>query len=451
MIVESTSRGGSLLKSNEVRLVLYVVGALLFLIVTYLLLRYSVALGVLWIGLLVFVVAMVRRARGSQTSLEQQAFQAADRYRESARRASEETQMRYRQWNEAQATERQRNEALRAIQRERNARRARFDRYVAFFERVRSGTQTYLEWWQAYEEEEEEEGAGDEEQTTNELLASAQERAEAALVEMRGYEEAFASLLQADSFGEADDFLNRMLAGQEDFEGEDSVFPPLVAVHERIKHSERWATYRRELEKFVKDLEDLLDSSAVRTVPANRVRFPEPGQEHPSQPEVSYPHYPTPEADVPVPPLPSEPLTGQLHERTRTAPTSRQWMVIGAVFVALVILIGILLSISNPQDESASHRGGGWEVGDEVTFEAEVFGYAEQVNYDGAQVLSVIVDYHGAHVAVLADPLNGPGMSLAVANPGQRIRVTGTYQGTVHQHGGGDYPGVLAEDLEIGS
>jgi hypothetical protein len=103
----------------------------------------------------------------------------------------EETQARYRQWSEAQAAERQRNEVLRAIQRERDTRRDRFDRYVAFFEKARSGAKTSLEWWQAYDEGEEER-AGEEGQTTDELLTSAQERAEAGLVKMRGFEEAFA-------------------------------------------------------------------------------------------------------------------------------------------------------------------------------------------------------------------------------------------------------------------
>jgi hypothetical protein len=151
-------------------------------------------------------------------------------------------------------------------------------------------------------------------------------------------------------------------------------------------------------------------------------------------------------------------------------------MVIGVVFVALVALVGMVASISNQQDETASRGGGGQpvvnfsaspsaspgsdsatlgpysEVGDEVTFEAVVFGYPEQVNYDGAQVISVIVDYHGAHVDVLADPLNGPGMSLAGAYPGNRIRVSGTYQGIVSSSSGGSHDGVLAEDVEfIGS
>jgi hypothetical protein len=121
MVVGSTSRGGSLLKSNEVQLVLYFVGPLLFLIVSYLLFRYSVALGVLWIGLVVFVVAMVRRARSSQTRFEQQAFERAAYYRQSTQKAYEEgkhrelaqgayqqskkvyeeTQTRYLQWSEA--------------------------------------------------------------------------------------------------------------------------------------------------------------------------------------------------------------------------------------------------------------------------------------------------------------------------------------------------------------
>jgi hypothetical protein len=124
-------------------------------------------------------------------------------------------------------------------------------------------------------------------------------------------------------------------------------------------------------------------------------------------------------------------------------------MVIGAVFVALVILIGILLSISNPQDESASHRGGGWEVGDEVTFEAEVFGYPEVINYDGAEVEMIIVDYHSTHVAVLADIWSESGSFLTGVMPGSHIRVSGTYQGIVVISGGGSYDGVLADDVEF--
>ena len=314
VIVEPTSRD-RVLKPDKVRLVLYLVGALLFLIVVYLLLRYSVILGVMWVGLVVLAIALVRRARGSQTRLEQQAFERANHYRESTQRAYEEgkhrefaqnaieqskkvyeeTQARYRQWSMAQAAERQRNEALRATDLERDARRARFDRYAQFFERAHRGAQTSLEWWQAYENDE---GAGEEGPTTDDLLLSARDRAETGSVKMRGFEERFSDLLQADSFAEVDDFLNRLLASQEDFEGEESVFPPLVAVHDRIKHSEGWTNYRRELETFIKNLEDLLDSPAVKTAPANRARFPEPGQERPLQPEGSYSHNPTSKADI---------------------------------------------------------------------------------------------------------------------------------------------------------
>jgi hypothetical protein len=263
-----------------------------------------------------------------------------------------------------------------------------------------------------------------------------------------------------------------MLADQEDFEGEQSVFPPLVAVHEKIKHSEGWATYRRELEKFIKVLEVQLGSPAVQTAPANRARFPEPGEEHSSQP----PHEPPPEAEAPVRPPPSEPPTRRIREWTRTASTGQQWMVIGVVFVAFVALVGMVVSISNQQDESASRGGGGQpivnssaspspspssdsatlgpysQVGDEVTFEADVFGYPDEISYAGTEVIVVIVDYNGAHVAVLADPLNGPGMPLTGAFPGQRIRVSGTYQGPVNISGGmssGNYDGVLANDVKF--
>jgi hypothetical protein len=86
----ATSRGAGLLQPDEVRPVLYIAGAALSLVVTYLLLAYSVVLGILWIGLLVLAIAIVRRTRGTQTRLEQQAFERAGHYRESAQRAYEE-------------------------------------------------------------------------------------------------------------------------------------------------------------------------------------------------------------------------------------------------------------------------------------------------------------------------------------------------------------------------
>jgi hypothetical protein len=73
-------------------------------------------------------------------------------------------------------------------------------------------------------------------------------------------------------------FLNGIRVKQEDFASEESVFPPLVGVHERVKELDHWIRFREELERLIKDLEDLLDSPAVRTAAANRARFPKPGE-----------------------------------------------------------------------------------------------------------------------------------------------------------------------------
>ncbi len=56
----------------------------------YLALSSSVALGVLLIGSVGFAVLIVRKIRGTQTRLEQQAFKRAGQYRESAGRVYEE-------------------------------------------------------------------------------------------------------------------------------------------------------------------------------------------------------------------------------------------------------------------------------------------------------------------------------------------------------------------------
>ncbi len=89
-------------------------------------------------------------------------------------------------------------------------------------------------------------------------------------------EGSLSDMLEREEFEKADLLLDGVEAGQENVEGEESIFSPLVAVHERIKGSESWANYRQNLESLVKDLEDLLDSPNVRTAPANRVRFPDP-------------------------------------------------------------------------------------------------------------------------------------------------------------------------------
>jgi hypothetical protein len=86
----SDSRGGSFLDQRNVRLLLLGVGALLVLVVSYLMLSYSVALGFLLIVLLALAVLMIRKNRSLQTRREQQLFDTANEYKESAKKVYEE-------------------------------------------------------------------------------------------------------------------------------------------------------------------------------------------------------------------------------------------------------------------------------------------------------------------------------------------------------------------------
>ncbi len=289
----SGTRQTNLPSQQEIRLVSLIVGTLLFLIVTYLLLSYSTLLGSLLIVLLALAVLIIRKNRGSQSVPEQRLFEAVGWYGQSARsayeqgrhrelaqnayqqsrRAYEEANTRYQRWNEQQAAERERKEALQRIEWERNECRVRFDRYRRFFERAHEGTRQSLDWWRAYDTGEfDSEGS-----TVADVLLSAQDRAQRGLNRLREMEDTFFAVLEQQGFDKADVLLDGIRAGQENFEGEESVFPPLVEVHERVKSLSEWAHYRQELEKLVKDLEDLLGSPNVRTVPASRVRFPDPG------------------------------------------------------------------------------------------------------------------------------------------------------------------------------
>lgn len=282
----------TLLGQEEVRLVSIVVGALLLLVTAYLLLSYSAFLGCLLIVLAVLAVLVLRNNRGSQTEMERRLFEAVGWYGQSARKAYEEgrhrelaqsayqqsrkayegANTRYQEWNEKQAAERERDEALRRVERERGERRTRFDRYRRFFERAHEGSRKSLDWWRAYDTGEFDSDGS----TVSDLLLSAQNRAERGLDRLREMEGTFSDVLEREEFKKADLLLDGVVAGQENFEGEESVFVPLVAVHERIKQSESWGNYRQQLERFVKDLEDILESPNVRTAAANRVRFPDP-------------------------------------------------------------------------------------------------------------------------------------------------------------------------------
>lgn len=290
----SGSRGGSFFDQRNVRLLLLGVGALLALVVSYLILSYSVTLGFLLIVLLALAVLVIRKNRGLQTRHEQRLFDTTNQYKESARRAYEEgkhrelakdtyrqshkvyeeANTRYQRWNQQKDAERERIEALAQIERERNERINRFDRYHRFFQRAYEGSCSSLDWWRAYDTGE----FDDEQANVSDLLLSAQTRAEEGLSRLRETKGTLSEMLEREEFKKADLLLDGVEAGQANFEGEGSVFVPLVAVHERIKGSEDWANYRENLERFVKDLEDLLGSPNVRTAPANRVRFPDPNR-----------------------------------------------------------------------------------------------------------------------------------------------------------------------------
>ena len=139
----SGSRGGSSLDQRNVRSGLLGVGTLLVLVMAYIILSFSVALGLLLIVLLGLAVLIIRKNRGLQTRREQRLFDTANRYRESARRAYEEgkhreiaqntyeqsrrvyegANTRYQRWNQQKAAERERAEAVRRIERRRERER----------------------------------------------------------------------------------------------------------------------------------------------------------------------------------------------------------------------------------------------------------------------------------------------------------------------------------------
>lgn len=290
----------TLLSQKEVRLVSLAVGALLFLALSYLLLSFSVFLGFLMLVLVVLAVLVLRKNQGSQTVPEQRLFGAVGLYGRSARKAYEEgrhrelaqnayqrsrrayegANARYQERAEKQAAERERDEALRKVGRERSERRVRFEQYRRFFERAHEGSRKALDWWRAYDTGEFDSDGP----PISALLLSARSCAERGVGRLREMEGTLSNILEREEFEKADLLLDGVRSGQEDFGGDESVFIPLVAVHERIKQSEDWGNYRQQLERYVKDLEDLLQSPNVRTAAANRVRFPDPNRAHQSGP-----------------------------------------------------------------------------------------------------------------------------------------------------------------------
>lgn len=192
-----------------------------------------------------------------------------------AKRTYEQANAAYREHSESRAAERERVNRLRAIQREREDLLGQVARYEKLFKRAYDGASFSLDWWRAYEDEE----SVDEEPATPDLLRSVQERAQEGMeataeikseVENTPYEEGQGIEEKTERS------LNNLKVRQENFKGEESIFPPLVEVHRRVKGAEEWTRYRKELEEFIRRLEDILGSPEVRTAAANRARFPDP-------------------------------------------------------------------------------------------------------------------------------------------------------------------------------
>jgi len=236
--------------------------------------------------LVVLVVAVativglnLRKQRGSQTEIEHRIFHSAGQAKELAKRAYEAANSQYSRWQDEQTAQRQQTETLRRLEQERKPRWDKIDRLHQFFDQAYSGSDTALNWWTAYQDERHE-AEGSEIQPSPEevstLLKSTRDRADDGLRETQRLKSSVDQLLQEDLFGDADHLIGEVREGQEDLQGEKSIFGPLVQVHNRIKGMEEWTHYREELEVFIKNLEDLFSSPNVRTAAANRVRFPNP-------------------------------------------------------------------------------------------------------------------------------------------------------------------------------
>ena len=204
---------------------MYGAGALLLLIVAYLLLSYSVPLGFMLICVCVLTVLIVRRSRGSQTGLERQGFEAASRYKQSAK-----------------------------ITYERHKLAAEFKRYKAFFAEAQEGSLHFSEWWNQYAQDH---------QTRNpisvpSLLDEVTKRAKAGYEMMEDWEAEFTDLLAEGQFSGARFALTRVREGQEEgvLETENphgtgkSVLTPLDEAQRQLHNEKGWSRYKEEFAQF---------------------------------------------------------------------------------------------------------------------------------------------------------------------------------------------------------
>lgn len=207
------------------RLAIYVIVALLLSIVAYLLLSFSVPLGFLLMGLCVAAVLVVRKHLGTQTALEQQGFEAAGRYKESAQRNYEKYKL-----------------------------RAEFDRYKAFFADALAGSLHFSEWWDHYAQGHQPRNPI----SVPSLLDEAANRSRAGYETMENWEAEFADLLATGQFSGARYALMRVREGQEQgvlerqstFDASKSVLIPLNEAQRRVDALDGWSRFKEEFASF---------------------------------------------------------------------------------------------------------------------------------------------------------------------------------------------------------
>lgn len=282
----ATSRGGDVTKNFSARsqtrdrtkrddgrdITPHILVAVIAMITGYLAIRYSVFLGFVFIILAILAVGWFRRSRGAQTEFEKRVFEKLPTYREQARRATGEAASRYREWDQARIARLREEAEARATRQEEGKYQAELGRYKTLFQRAYKSSAYFLDWWRAYADE----GAKESSRIPGHL-DNLRRRAEAGLQKVEEVEASFSRYSGTDDFAEnAKLHLNNLKVGQENFGGEETLFTPIAAVHDRVKEMEGWERFQEEFQRFVRDLEDLLESPVVKTEAANRVRFPGP-------------------------------------------------------------------------------------------------------------------------------------------------------------------------------
>lgn len=269
---ESHIGGSAQTTANGQDITPYILIAAIALITIYLIVIVSAFWGMVFAILAVISVGLLRQSQGKQTEFEKQVFEKLPEYKQSAQKASAEAGSRYREWAQARTTRLQEEARNREIDRELSENRVALERYRTLFRKAGSGAQYFLDWWRAYADDEAKENS-----SVPSHLNTLRERSEAGLQKVEEAERSLTQYSGSEEFAEqAKIYLNNLKVDQENFSGPDTIFTPLVAVHNSVKDIDGWVRFQKELEEFAKNLEDLLNSPAVKTEAANRVRFPDP-------------------------------------------------------------------------------------------------------------------------------------------------------------------------------